>query len=552
MRQRISLPVVCGLLAAGLVTGPATTPANAANAAEPVFRLAGPAALALRPHPATGSPQPAPLAFRLERPAAGGNAFSGEFSGEFTFTVDLSKVAGVATVRENPAGGARKCTPSGSTLVCEERGPRPAAGPVVDLEIAAAPGSAEKASGEVTVTGQVAGATVTAAVTTVTVGGPDLVMGEMKLKRDPKPGESQPLPLTFTNRGTQPAKGVVLELEATHGLDFAERYDNCAYTTGRTATTALCTVEGDFQVDETYELAGDSPLHLKTTAHARTERLGYGIHPAAGAPQKTEQPAADGPNPRDPAAKTPSKGRKLAARQRAAVLVPAQRGADLDPRDNSRSFDFAVANTADFSAEPLSLRAKAGATVKAAVVLRNHGPAWVGDHRSEAPAAVVEVRIPPGLKVTKAPEACKPVRPADLADYVCGTGPSVLETEKIEFAFEAKVEKAVPNARGAITVRKHAFDPNAANNTAAFVVNAKGSTTPSPSPSTGTPSPSASASATPSVTSSASATPAATAQGGGGPLASTGATAGPLALGAAVLVAAGGVLYLASRRRSAA
>ncbi|MFD8980269.1 LPXTG cell wall anchor domain-containing protein [Streptomyces sp. NPDC059564] len=551
MRQRISLLAACGLVAAGLATTPA-------QAAETVLTLAAPPALALPLHPADGSPKPVALAVRLDQPAG-----SDAFTGPFTFTVDLAKVDGVATVREAAALGggapAPKCTAVASTLVCKDEGPGKGAPRGIDLEVTAAKGAASGKSGEITVSGAAAGVTVKSAVTSVTVGGPDLVMGEMKLKREPKPGESQPLPLAFSNEGTQPARGVVLELEASHGLEFAERYDNCDYRTTLTSTTALCTVEGEFEAKASYELAGDSPLHLKATAHARAEVLGYGVYPAA---PKGEQAADAKPKPGDPAAKDPADkkpagGRKLTAKKRAAALTPALRGPDLNPADNRREADFAVTNSADLAAEPLSLKGKAGTTLKAAVSVRNHGPAWVFEPRSAAPAAVVDVVLPTGLTVLKAPAGCRSTGSAAAPRYLCATGTTLQEAEKAEFPFELRIDKAVPDARGAITVgrpgpggepQRHPFDPVLANNLAAFTVNSTG---PAPSPS-GKPSPSGSpsgsASPSPSATPSTSSTPTKTSS--GGPLASTGSTAGPIGLAGAALVLVGGGLYVAFRRRS--
>ncbi|MGW1639959.1 LPXTG cell wall anchor domain-containing protein [Streptomyces lavendulae] len=561
MRQRISLPVACGLAAAGLAT--AITPAFAA---EPVLTLTAPAALALPLHPASGSPKPVALDVRLDYPGTAEGLGT-----DVTFTVDLTKLAGVASVREATAGGtgqAAKCTPVASTLVCTERGVRPGSRPGVALEVTAAKDAKNKDSGEIRVTGAVSGATVRSAVTAVTVGGPDLVMGEMALKGDPKPGESQPLPLAFSNRGTQSANGVVLELEASRGMELAERYDNCEYRTTRTSTTAVCAVDGEFEAGASYELAGDSPLHLKATGHARAELLGYGIYPA-GAPVKAEQaqtgadakPAPGDQAAKDPAGKTPggTGGRKLTAKKRAAALAPALRGPDLNPADNRREFVFGVVNTADLVAEPLVVKGKAGATVKTAVAVRNQGPAWVFEPRSADPAAVVEVQVPPGVKVLTAPAACRASGTAAAPRYLCSTGSSLRESEKAEFPFELRIDKAVPDARGAITVgrsgpggelQRHPFDPAPANNLASFTVNPTG---PAPSPSataTPKPSPSASASASPSAVPSAGATPAKSSS-GGGPLASTGSTAGVVGLAGAALVAAGGALFLAFRRRAA-
>ncbi|MCF3181273.1 hypothetical protein IPZ70_15205 [Streptomyces polychromogenes] len=542
MRQRISLLAACGLVAAGLVT----VPAAAAHAAEPVFRLVGtPVGLSLPPAPATGSPTPVALNYRLE-----GTAGATSFDGEFTLTVDLSMLNGVATVQESPRAAVKKCVSAGATLVCKQQGLHPGVPAGVDLEVT--PGK-KAGVGVVRVTGTAAGATVESGSTGIKVGAPDLVMGEMRLKKDLKPGETQSLPLTFSNQGNEPAKGIVLELEASRGLELPERYDNCTYRTTRTSTTAVCTVEGDFDPKASYELAGDSPLHLKAGANALNERFGYAVYPAP-APQKAQADAAK------PGADQPQAGgaadravRKLTARKAAPVAPVAEHGPDLNPADNKREAVLTVANTADFEALPLTVKGAAGTTAKAVVAIRNNGPAWIAD-QGGAPAAVVDVELPAGLKAVTAPAACRAV---GEAHYRCATTPSVLESENAEFPFELKIEKAVKDAKGAIRVgapgpkgepQRHSFDPNLANNLAAFTANPT-ATGPSPSPSAGTASPSASTSASASPGTSASA--GSTANGGrsGGPLASTGSQAGLLGLGAAALLAVGGALFLSARRR---
>ncbi|MGW2667331.1 hypothetical protein ACWC5F_04620 [Streptomyces sp. NPDC001272] len=550
MRQRISLLAACGLLTAGLVT----VPAAAANAAEPVFRLAGPPGLLLPLHPATGSPKPVALNYRLEAPDQ-----AASFDGEFTLTVDLSKLNGTATVQESPRAAVKKCVPAGSTLVCKQRGVRPGAPAGVELEVTAAKDAANGRTGMIAVTGAAAGATVTPAVTGVQVGGPDLVMAEMNLKKELKPGESQPLPLVFSNKGSRPAKGIVLELEASHGLELPERYDNCTYRTTRTATTVVCTIEGDFDADASYELAGDSPLHLKAGANALDERFAYGVYPAPAAQQAAETgsgASGAGQQKTGDAASRAAK-RLLTARKAAATAPVTAHGADLDPADNRRQTALTVQNTADFEAEPLTVKGAAGTTAKAVVAVRNNGPAWVAGQGDGHPAAVVDVELPQGLKVVTGPAAC---HPESATRYRCLTAPSVLESENVEFPFELKIEKEVKDAKGAIRVgaagpkgepQRHSFDPVLANNLASFTANPT-ATGPSPSPSAGTPSPSASPSA--SASPSPSASGGATASGGksDGPLASTGSEAGLLGVGAAGLLAVGAALYLSFRRRGTA
>ncbi|MFD3869832.1 hypothetical protein [Streptomyces sp. NPDC058623] len=581
MRQRIALLAVCGLFAAG----PAVP---SAHAAQPLIALVGPAALTLPARPATGDARPTPLAFRLDLPAAGegpgadGDAATSATSptsatdtagatgttgadgfggGDVTFTVELSGVAGVAVVREGGAAPAARCAAEGARLICVEREVRPGASVVLDLDVSAEQGAGTGASGTLTVTAGAAGVAVAAAVTRVTVGGPDLAVEELRLKRDPKPGESQPLPLAFANRGTGPASGVVLELTTTRGLELAGRYDNCAYRTGPTSTTALCTVAGHFAAGEVWETAADSPLDLRAAPFARAEVLGYGVTPAG--PGHTGRPAAD-----RPAHGGPATGRTLTLVRRAGATTPgalvppgrASRGAAPAVRADRREFGFAVENAADLAIEPLAVRGAVGTRVRAAVVLRNHGPAWVFDPRPGAAAAVVDVRVPPGVRVTRVPAGCRVVPGRGPARLLCATGPSVRESERVEFVLELRIEQVVPNAQGALVVggpgprgepRRAAFDPYPANDAALFLANATGTAIgPGPAAPAAIPDPWIAQDPTDGP-GARERTSAAGGLGDDGPLAPTGGIAGLLGFGGAALVAAGGALYAVFRRRRA-
>ncbi|MER5733180.1 LPXTG cell wall anchor domain-containing protein [Streptomyces sp. NPDC002138] len=550
MRKRISLLAAAGLVALGL-----TTPAAAAD---PVFPLIGPSAIGLRLHPGTptGVAKESLLAFSLDPGTTTG------FQGEFTFTVDLGKLAGIADVRENPAAAHPSCVRAAATLVCKATGITPGVRPGFELLVGAAKGSADGASADLTVTGSVKGATVKPVTTKVTVGGPDLVMDRLPLKADLVPGQKQPVPLAFANTGNRAAHGVVLELAATRGMEFVETYDNCTTRADGVTGVTLCTFEGDFGPGEAYELA--DPLTLRATGRAFDDQLGYGIYETGSRPQAAAALAA-----RSGAGS--GTGKVLAVKKRPAA-TSGKTATDLEPGDNRREFAFHTANTADFTATGATVQAKAGQTVTAEVGLRNQGPAWIGRPRVGESVARTDVRIPAGSFVTKKPDACRAVN-ADGGErtaeqqlgaprYFCASGASVLEDEQVRYAFELRVDQVVEGAagKGSVSVGEqapqgvtpHRFDPKTDNNTAEIVLNAKGGASPTPGRPSGSPSPSTSVS--PSASASPSGTPVPVAGTGGGTpngnLASTGSSAAPLALGAAMLLAAGGALYVAFRRRT--
>ncbi|MFF8271092.1 peptidase [Streptomyces sp. NPDC016562] len=542
MRKRISLLAACGLVA----LGPAITPAHAAD---PAFTLTGPAEIGLRPHPGqSGEPQKASLAFRVVNDSAK------PFDHQSTFTIDLSPLKGVADVKLAQRQGS-DCTLTATAVTCQRGGLWAGETTVVDLDLTAAKDGKAGASADLTVTGTTQGATFKAATTKVRVGGPDLVLEPARLKAEQKPGDQQNLPVVFANEGTEAVQGVVLELRTTHGIGLVERYENCSYSEDRGDgqpwntgwSTVQCLLDGTYAPGTVYEVSG--ALTLKAAPHAFMDGLTYAVYAAGDQPKSVRQ------------LKKPAAGAKLAATARAAKA--SARSVDLDPWNNLQEFDFATRNTADLVATATSPKGKEGETVRAEFGFRNNGPAWVAYLRSGEAVARTDIVIPAGTKVTKVPTGCEAVN-ADgsrreqalgAPRYFCSTGHVVGEKEAFSYPFELKIDKLVRGAMGFVSVggwtpegtQAPRWDSDHANDKTAFVIIAKdGGATPTPTTSaTATPSASATPSATASTT--AGATAGTTAHGG---LASTGTSAGTLALGGAVLVAAGGALTLAFRRKA--
>lgn len=553
MRRLSSSLAAAGLLAGvALSAAPAAYSADGTDAAEaPVFVLGGPAEVGLRPYPATGEPHSATIDVTVENPSE--DQENGGFDGEYTVTFDLSGVAGVADVRFGQTGSS-DCTITGTTGTCTDPfGISPGLNSVAELEITAVKGSALGATGEIKVTGKAEGATFTSYSADVTVGGPDLVMHPLDLKHEVKPGEVQHAPLTFSNAGTADADGVRLTLTNTHGLDYTRRYANCDYTETKGSTKVVCDFPGTFEAGATYTLA--EPIGLKAADHAYLEIFTHRVEERGGV-----RKAAKGAGPELTLKKAPT----------------APRAADLDPWDNRQEFDFRAENTADFVAYGDTLTATAGETVEARVGFRNSGPAWIAHLRSGEPVATVDVTIPAGATVTRKPAGCEPrtakgeyrEKPLGAPRYFCDTPIRVFEDEDFALPFELKIDKVVPDAKGAVTVRnmflshpKLAFDPKAANNTAQLLLNPK-DTDPA---TTGGTSTTGGSTSTGGTTTGGATTGGSTATGGtsttgttggsnptthtGGGLAATGSLALPAAAGAAALIAAGAATYVVARRR---
>ncbi|MEW2068009.1 peptidase [Streptomyces sp. NPDC007346] len=565
-----------GLLAAASLAG-AAAPAQAADI--PVLAIGGPAETALYPYEEGGEPQHSTLGLTINNPT--GSEGDDDYETEFTITLDLSGIAGVADAAAE--GEFSDCEVTGAKAVCTDRGIWAGLRGIDDILLTAAKGSKEGDTGTISVTGESKGATFTPFTTKVTVGGVDLVMEELPFKEQTNPGDKQQAPITFTNRGTRAADGVLLGLVYTRGLDIAQRYANCEYTEDGTDlpgsgwTTALCSVEGSFGVGETYTLA--TPLTIEATTRAFNDIFIYRIHEDSAAQRKALRAGA-------------SFERGAGAVLKAVpVKAPAKKGAtarsgDLNPWDNQHEADFRTKNTADFVAYGDQVAGAEGSTVKADIGFRNEGPAWIAYLRSGETVAALDFTVPQGATVTAKPDRCHAVtadggyradQKSPAPRYVCDTSLTVKDGGGLDLTFELRIDTSMVGASGEVTVRSPwlqqptlPFDPEPANNTAFLILNGEGegsdaggatdggsdggSGEPS-TPPTSAPDPEESPSGTPGP--SASTTPGAGAagttggSGGGGGLAATGSVAMIASGTAAAVLATGLLLFAATRRRAA-
>lgn len=471
-----------------LAAGPLTVAAAPARAADPVFTLGGPAETALHPYAeGGGAPKRSTAGITVTNPADEG------YEGEFTLTFDLTGVAGIADVAFHPGPGVECATKGTRSAVCTGDTLAPGLSTVTGLLLGAAEGSEQGASGTIRVTGEARGATstphaasltpFTPFTTKVTVGGPDLVMRKLPFDHEPTPGQKQQAPITFANRGSRDADGVVLTLRYSRGLDIPQRYSNCAYTTDGTWTTARCSVEGAFEAGATYTLA--APLTLEATTRAYRDLFVYGIQEA-------------GAVPRAATAARSERGSGAVLRAVPLTKAPAARGVDLEPGDNEQEAEFRTANTADFMAYGDEASGAAGATVTARLGFHNDGPAWIGRIRSGGSVAAVDFTVPQGATVTSAPKGCRGVtaegayredRTTPAPRYVCPAPTTVRDGGGLDLSFGLRIDKALTGAAGRVTVRGPGlqeaglpFDPKPGNNTARVVLNGQSGGGPSPSP----------------------------------------------------------------------
>ncbi|MGW3440050.1 peptidase [Streptomyces bacillaris] len=565
---RTAPPIRAGGLVAAtallLAAAPPTAASAAPTAAAPVVALGGPAQTALHPY-AEGGDGPKRSTARITVTGADDTAYEGEF----TVTFDLTGAAGVADVAFAPEAGIECAATAPGSATCTGHGISPGRSTVTDLLLTAAEGSEQGDTGTVRVTGEARGAAFTPFTTEVTVGGPDLVMHRLPFDHEPVPGQQQQAPITFTNRGSRAAEGVVLTLRHSRGLDIPQRYSNCAYTTDGAWTTARCTVEGAFEAGATYTLA--APLTLRTTDRAYRDIFGYGIH-EAGASAVTARGATAAR-----AARGPGGGSDDVLRAVPAPRPMAARALDLEPGDNEHEADFRTENTADFVAYGDTASGRAGATVTARLGFRNDGPAWIGHLRSGESIAAVDFTVPQGATVTSAPEGCRGVsaegtalptgRTGPAPRYVCPTPATVRDDGGLDLAFGLRIDEVLLGAVGRVVVRGPEpraaglpFDPDPGNNAARVVLNGEsGGPSPAPPEGPGDDAPGTPGPATPTPGEAGAGDTAApgaapnTATGNGGSLAATGSPTARAASGlAAAALTAGLVLFTAARRRRGA
>ncbi|MEU9349994.1 hypothetical protein AB0D65_02990 [Streptomyces griseoloalbus] len=271
-------------------------------------------------------------------------------------------------------------------------------------------------------------------VTVESVPTPDLSLTEPAPVGPVAPGTPLAVPVTVTNNGDAAAKGFRLQVWNTYGLEFPTTYPGCAWTPPVLGTEDMpgglldCTFDTVVEPGATVTLP--EPLRLTVASHALFERLDVGVEPLEGTQ-------------------------------------------DQNPEDNSTSVPVTAENTADFAVQGDKVTGAAGETVTATVGFRNRGPAWFANIGSGDPVGTVTLTVPEGATVVSAPENC---RAEGAATYRCELRHWVAPTDRIQFPFELRVDRVVPNATGAVTLhtseRQAAHDPKPHNAHAELVLNA--------------------------------------------------------------------------------
>ncbi|MBU2670525.1 hypothetical protein KOI35_44195 [Actinoplanes bogorensis] len=389
----------------------------------------------------------------------------------------------------------------------------------LDIAADAVPGT----RGTLTATMTVKGYAPITRTSTVTVGEAiALTPVDGEQERSAAPGAPIDHPLTLTNSGTATAQGVALLSGSQYAFDTRTRYSNCFYTAD---SLSGCTFDQPLAPGETYRVT----LPLRVRADTYAPSVQYGSWQWA-----TDEEFAD---LRQYALKggfgpigTPGRGGVL----RLTPVVTAKAGPPQAlPEYTVHGLKLTVTGkqSADLAAVGGRASGRKGSVVSVSVGLRDLGPASIDHSRifgSKPTWPTTRVYVPKGATAVRVPSHCKPMtsgggvldeqpgRPGQ-ARYSCDFYSLLKVGGTVTFDFGFRIDQVITGARGGVAVAPSDDEINQANNSATIVLN-----------------------------------PAAPADGGSGGNGGGGGLpiTGPSALAGLVLVAAGAVALLITRRRT--
>ncbi|MCB5166247.1 hypothetical protein LG634_15565 [Streptomyces bambusae] len=460
--KKISLLTAAAATTAALgLAAPYSQAAPGATAAPRELRLTAAAELALPVY--SGSPAPLSKEFTVNlRARTPGNTAPLKRK----VVLDFTSLKGKA----DWGVGSRDCLRSGNTAVCEAADAIRTGRAVTSVWIRAVKGVKSGASGEVRVTATAAGATVTPWTVKIRVGGPDLKVSRGALPAQSEPGATVPLPVGVTNKGTEPARSLLVWLRTTNGLDFAKQYGNCAYGVHPDRKAALCRIPAAIPVGTTWRLA-EAPT-VKANPQAGGERIDYGVFADTSATRSRLRKGGTWTQGTGP-------DLKLTKVLAAPLLV------DLEEADNWTSARLNVVRPAEFTAVGGAVRAGAGQTVDASFGFDFKGPAK--SSTDEDFELVTRITLPAGVRAVAVPAECRPAGQRGATAYLCVQSPRTYTAgDKARYAFRLTVDRPAAGATGeAWLYRQHhtenpdvpqpgpqrpAGDTNAADDRAAITV----------------------------------------------------------------------------------
>ncbi|MDO3683727.1 LPXTG cell wall anchor domain-containing protein [Micromonospora sp. C28ISP2-4] len=450
--------------------------------------------------------------------------------GRTTIDIDFSAVSGFATVE--PAWD-WTCDVSSTKLHCEADladGDEPWFDYLVNGKDTAEPG--QEGALKISVTSGGKTATGTAGVTIAE--GVDLV-SDPTVEASGAPGGRAAVPGVVRNGGDTTVDGTVLVVQADWLASYGGNFSNCRAQ--EDGFYAFCAFDTKIEPGRSYKLSEDLPITLRPETRTGAR---FPVYLDWWTTDDFDQAFEDWLDEVKPGT---GPELRLVEKSVQAARVPQT---DLDQMNNFTVATVKVTgdNPADLAAEGATATGKKGDVVTVAPSFTNLGPATLEYLGQSTPGIRLEdlpvrVTVPAGTTAVEAPYDCVPFLPTKEWDpwtanwgepgakeYACQVTESP-KGMKNPYEFRLRIDTVTANAAGSFTT-KLSGDPNGKNDTAAIVINPAGGGTP------GTPG-----------------NPGDGGQGGGdgGTLPITGSSTGLIAGVGALLLAAGAVGYVLTRRR---
>ncbi|HCU52371.1 MAG TPA: hypothetical protein DGG94_21680 [Micromonosporaceae bacterium] len=431
---------------------------------------------------------------------------------DVVITVDLSGLTEVADV--TISGGSHGCSSTSTLITCTSDSisgsftsflPR--------LLFKAASGAENGATGKLLVTVKSSNHETLSDQATVTVGeGVDLAApGHLELTG--APGSTLQVPAEVSNAGAKDAKGAVVSFFHGFWLDPTKQYSNCLYAEGK---LRACVFDTTLIAGKTYRTHESIRLKLRSDARAPWYAM---LETFWETPAEFEQSRADAGGWFG----KPGSGEPLRLVEAPSAKALGAGQVDANPSNNWAGFTINVTGDSlpDFAAIGATGSGAAGSTVTVEIGIRNVGPAthYVEGDPYEGRSRL-RVTVPEGSSLAQLPKGCSAVdgegnpdphpERLDAAYYECW-GPEYIETGKsYTFPLSLRIDRVVADAAGEVE-ENWLEDSNPANDKAALVLNGTG--------------------------------------GNGGGLPVTGAQVGAIVVSGALLLGAGVIMLVVTRRR---
>ncbi|MGC4894443.1 LPXTG cell wall anchor domain-containing protein [Micromonospora sp. DT31] len=451
---------------------------------------------------------------------------------DVTVRYDLTGLAGKVTLGEEEETGIDCTSPAANVLVCSspwelELDEWGLAG-IFPVQIKATGKAEDGDAGTLKVTLSATGFDGVSHEAKVRVGeGVDLAAGP-EATVSAAPGKNFTAPLKVTNAGGTTAKGASVIFYNDYGLNATKHYSNCTYVGDELRT---CRFDEELPAGSTF--GATLPYALGTDTLAPSYKYGQTLWMT---PAEFEDYTNYLGNYDVTIGKPGTDGKLTLAEATGRV---AARGAQADKRPENNGMLLQVkvtgTNSTDLEALGATVSGPVGAKVKATVGLRNNGPATLDYSHAGSSVTYLAFDVPKGTTTTAVPENCSPVKGDEWGEpgqaggrhYRCYFDSFLKAGATVTLDFGLKIDKVIANDTGLVKINVPCEcdggfyrDVKPANDTAKVVVNA------APGGGDG-------------------------GQGGGdgGTLPITGSSTALIAGIGAVLLAAGGVGYVLTRRR---